>query len=256
MILGIVVTSLLSSCGINSNIMLKTPKGYVFDSIPMNPSREYKLAPNDIIEFRLYANDGFKVIDLSAGTIAGNQGGAAVRNQIAGSFINYLIRPDSIARLPMLGDIKLAGYTKLEAEMALEKAYSKYYVSPYVQITITNQRVIVFPGNGADATVVPLTNNNTTLLESIARAGGIPDRGRAKRVKIIRQVGTDKEIYQIDMSTVDQGLEYTGMIMQANDVIYVEPVPQISQGLVREIAPIVSLVSSAFILYLTLSNLQ
>lgn len=256
--IGIVFTTLFASCGINSNLMLKTPKGYEFDSIPMSPTQEYKLAPNDVISFRLFANDGFKVIDLAAGTAIGSQSGgtANARNTISGNFISYLIRPDSITRLPMLGDLKLAGYTKLEAEMVLEKAYSKYYVRPYVQLQITNKRVIVFPGNGADAQVIGLQNNNTTLLETLARAGGIPERGRAKRVKIIRQVGTEKEVYQVDLSTIGEGLKYVNMIMQANDVVYVEPVPEISRGLVKEVAPILSLVSSVFVIYLTVNNLR
>ncbi len=255
---GCILCTLLSSCGINSNIMLKTPRDYKFDSIPMSPTTEYHLAPNDIVSFRLYANDGFKLIDLSAGTLFNQNGGGVAANRVAagGAFIQYLIRPDSLTRLPMLGEVKLAGLTKLEAEKKLEEEYSKYYVNPYVQVQITNKRVIVFPGDGASAQVVNLVNNNTTLLEALATVGGIPDRGRAKRIKIIRQVGSEKQIYQVDMSTIDPGINYVNMILQANDIIYVEPVPELSRGLLREISPIVSLVSSVFVIYLTVNNLR
>ena len=249
---GIVMSFILSSCGINSNFMLKTPRDFVFDSIPMMPKTDYVIAPNDIVSFKLYANDGFKVIDLAAGTSADGNLNANNRNLT----ITYLVRADSMSRLPMLGDFKIAGLTKLEAEMKLEKSYSKFYVNPYVQIGIDNQRVFIFRGNGADAQVIKLDHNNTTLLETLAKAGGIPDRGRSKRVKLIRQVKGKQEIYQIDLSTIDNGLKYITMIMQANDIVYVEPVPEISRGILQEVNPIVSLISSAFLIYLTLSNIQ
>ena len=237
--------------------MLKSPRDFVFGSIPMVPKTDYEIAPNDLVSFRLYANDGFKVIDLAAGTSAEGSGGATARNMsFGGNFITYLVRTDSMARIPMLGDFKIAGLTKIEAEVELEKAYSKYYVNPYVQIQIDNQRVFIFPGNGADAQVVKLDRNNTTLLEAIAKAGGIPPRGRAKRVKLIRRVNGIQEIYRIDLSTIGSGLKYINMIMQANDIVYVEPVPEISRGVLQEVAPIVSLVSSVFLIYLTLSNIQ
>ena len=247
----------MSSCGINSNFMLKTPRDFQFDSIPMAPKVDYVIAPNDLFSFRLFANDGFKVIDLAAGTTADPTGANNLTNRGLGqSFISYLVRQDGMSRLPMLGDVQIAGLTKLEAEMNLEEAYAKYYVNPYVQVQIQNQRVFVFPGNGADAKVIELRNNNTTLLEAIARAGGIAERGRAKRVKIIRQKEEGKDVYQINLSTIGEGLKYTSMIMQANDIIYVEPVPEISQGVLNEVTPIVALLSSAFVIYLTINQLK
>lgn len=252
--IALAILTLTQSCGINSNLMLKTPKEYVFDSIPEDLTvEEYRIAPNDVISFRLYANGGFLVIDLSAGTASnGGTGGSLARG---GSFIQYLVRPDSTARLPMIGDTKLAGYTKLEAEMYLQGLYEQYYKDPYVQIKVTNRRVIVFPGNGADAKVITLSNNNTTLLETIAQAGGIPPRGRAKRIKLIRRVNNVRQVYLLDLATID-GIREMDMIMQANDIVYVEPVPEIARELVRDVAPFVSLVSSLWLIYVTIRNVQ
>lgn len=246
---------LTQSCSVNSNLMLKTPKEYVYDSLPDNlKTEEYRIAPNDVIRFRLYANGGFLVIDLAAGTAqAAGNGGAA--NTRAGSFIEYLVRPDSSARLPMIGDTKLAGYTKLEAELYLQGLYKKFYNDPYVQLQVTNKRVIVFPGNGADAKVIPLTNNNVSLMEAIATAGGIPERGRSRRIKLIRFVEDERHVYLINLSTID-GIKQMDMIMQANDIVYVEPVPDIARELVKDIAPVVSLVSSLWLIYVTVRNIQ
>src|SRR5688500_4279864 len=58
----------MNSCGIlYPNVMLTTPRDYVYDTLKLDSatfSAEYRLAPNDAIQFRLFANDGYKMIDL------------------------------------------------------------------------------------------------------------------------------------------------------------------------------------------------
>ncbi len=128
-------------------------------------------------------------------------------------------------------------------------------MNPFVQISVTNRRVIVFPGNGGDAKVLYLANNNTTLLEAIALAGGIAERGRASRIKLIRKNDNgQRQVYRIDLSTIE-GLKYTDILVQANDYIYIEPVPEIGRELLKEVAPIVSLISSAAIVISVISKL-
>ena len=67
---------------------------------------------------------------------------------------------------------------------------------------------------------------NTTVIEVLARAGGIRARGRSKRIKLIRQDGEENLVFMMDLSTVE-GLEAARTVVQANDIIYVESNPQI-----------------------------
>lgn len=233
--------SAMIGCNINSNLMLKTPKDFVFDEIPSDTVlTSYTISPNDIIQFRLFANEGYRIIDLSAGTEAN---GRTFINR--NNMLDFLVDQNGAVRLPILDTVYLAGLTVREAEFHLQTLYDSFYVDPYIQVEVLNRRAIVFPGSGADAQVVPLANRNTTLMEVLASVGGIPDRGRAKRIKIMRKMGeTGREVYMVDLSTID-GLKHADMIIQANDYIYVEPAPNISQELLSEIAPIVSIISSA-----------
>jgi polysaccharide biosynthesis/export protein len=222
--------------------MLKTDKNYPFDVPPDNPTVQYKIIPNDIIEFRLFANEGFKIIDLSSGT----EGGQQVRN----ININYLVEADGSVRLPLLDTCNLKNKTVRQSEIYLEKKYSEYYVNPFVQIQVVNKRVIVFPGNGSDAKVITLNNNNTTLMEALAMAGGITERGKANRIKLVRKNTEGKrDVYLISLSTMEDGLKYADMVVQANDYIYVEPVPQYGREVLTNIAPYISLLSSAILIY-------
>jgi polysaccharide biosynthesis/export protein len=238
----------LPGCFINANLMLKTDKNFIYDTIPESPSTEYRISPNDIINFRLYANDGFMLIDVASGIDNAN------RMQMNRNYLNYLVETDGTVRLPIIGKIPISGYTVREAEFYLEEKYNEFYVKPFVQVQVVNKRVIVFPGNGSDAKVITLENNNTTLMEVIAMAGGITERGRAAKIKVIRKVDGVRKVYLVDLSTID-GLKYVDMIVQANDYIYVEPVPEVGKELVRDIAPIVSLLTSAILVYSVIMRL-
>lgn len=249
------VLLILGSCNINNDLMLKTPKDYEFDTPPDSADTEYTIGVNDIIQFRLFSNDGFKIIDLTATTETSegnNRGGLMLNNR---NTLSYLVHADSIIRLPVLGDVKIAGLTLRESEDTLSAMYSEYYIDPFVQVNILNKRAIVFPGSGGNASVVPLPNNNTTLMEVLAQAGGISGRGKAARIKIMRRVQDKREIYLIDLSTIE-GLKHVDMIIQANDYIYVEPVPEIAREILADVTPIVSIISSAIVVYTSLRLIQ
>nr|WP_294858070.1 polysaccharide biosynthesis/export family protein [uncultured Fluviicola sp.] len=241
---------LLQSCGINSNLMFRTPKGMkeVRDSIPLKPVAEYKISRDDKFSFMLYTNEGERIVNEMAGMN---------KEAIAKAEIEYVVRPDGTADLPILGATKVAGFTVKQCEDTLSHLFEQKngYNKPFVQVKLTNQRVIVFPGNGSAAKVIPLQNSNTTLMEAIALAGGIAERGKANTVKIMRVVNDVRTMYVIDLSVIE-GLKYVDMIVQANDFIYIEPKEQVGQETLKVVAPIVSLVSSALVIITVFSTLK
>lgn len=240
--------ALLSGCGINSNIMFKVPKGDLVygDSIPMTPQEDYRISVDDKISFLLYTNSGELLLQPNAGVNASTAEG---RN------IEYLIKRDGTVELPKIGNVKVEGMTVVECEDLLESKYNLEYQDPFVQVRITNQRVVVFPGNGSDAKVILLENNNTTLMEAIAQAGGITERGKANTVKLMRRENGKRKVYVLDLSTIE-GLKYVDMIVQANDYIYIEPNPQLAREVVKEVAPIVTIVSSAVVILTVVNSLK
>ncbi|MGV6861491.1 MAG: polysaccharide biosynthesis/export family protein [Putridiphycobacter sp.] len=226
--------------------MLKTPKDYQYDEVNIDSANaaneEMIIDVNHILKFQFFTNDGQTVLDIVSGTSGNGQGGAQVLN--SSNSLQYSILNDSLVKLPVIGEVNLVGMSIREAQHFLEEMYSKYYKNPFVQITITNNRVIVFPGSGGEAQVVYLKNNNTTLLEAIALSGGIAERGRAKRIKLIRKDESgERKVILIDLSTIE-GLKYTDIIVQNGDYIYIEPVPELGKELLKDIAPIFSLISS------------
>ncbi len=232
----------LSSCGwLNSSIMFKSSKKFKnYVSLDSIKTKEYKISPNDIVEFNIYSNDGFKLVDLTSL----NNTNTGYRFE---SNLQYKVEPDGTIKLPIIGKTPITGLTVIEAETFLEQKYSEFYIRPYILMKVTNKRVIVFPGSAGDAKVIPLANNNTTLIEAIALAGGIADDGKARVIKVFRKNGEKDDIFLIDLSKIE-GLKQANMVLQANDIIYIEPRRKYASRVLAEIAPIISLITSTVVL--------
>lgn len=236
----LLVLIVFSSCKLlRPNLMLKTSKDYTYDKIVDSLSRQdYKIDFNDIVNVRIFSNDGFKIVDL-----------ANTAQNARFIDIDYVVNRDGTAKLPLVGRVKLAGLSVREATEYLEQIYADYYVKPFVYLTVTNKRVIVFPGNGGAAKVLNLVNNNTTVIEALALTGGISEDGKAYKVKLIRnQDNQPPKVYLMDLSKIE-GIAVGNTVVLAHDIIYVEPRYRLARTLVAEITPIVSLISTTFLLY-------
>ncbi len=250
---GVVAWLLLSGCTINKDIMFQTPSDFPFDDLSAVQASDYRIAPNDFLDFRLFSNGGQRLLLITAGTQQNAQAGNMMMNQ-RGQETQYWVRPNGMVELPEIGDIELAGLTIQEAQDALEAAYSSLYLDPYAMLSVTNNRVMVFPGASGAARVITIQNLNTSVLEALALAGGISPRGNAEVVKLIRMEGDQRRVYEMNLSTID-GLADAATTVQAGDIVYVEPVPEIASEITRDVAPYLSLISSFSLVFAVLNNL-
>ena len=246
LLMMLVVTMAFSSCNINTSVMFKVPKGYEYATDQTIGNIEYKIAPNDIIGFSVYTNDGFKLVDMTTSA-------ESVSSRVSvGNSNNYasqfLVEPDGLMKLPIIGKIKVSGLTVREAEKLLETQYATFYNKPFVLLKVVNRRVLVFPGTGGAGRVVNLDNENTTIIEALAFAGGLTNTGKAKKIKLIRGDLRNPKVILINLSTIE-GVKQSNMLLQANDIIYVEPVPRYSQEVLTQITPIVGIITSLALIY-------
>lgn len=229
---------LATGCTVNRDIMFKTPVDYAFDTVPDSTSPTFRIQPNDNLQFRLFANKGFKMIDFVSDDGANSR-------LIQRMTFTYVVEYDGSVKLPILGYVPLAGLTLREAELRLEELYTPSYKDPFVQLQVSNRRVVVFTGGGGTAKVIPIENNNPTLLEVIGLAGGLDNRGNAHKVKVFRRKGDGKGrfVYQFDLSDIE-GLPSADMIMQGDDVVYVQPNADIAREVLQDLTPVISLLTS------------
>jgi polysaccharide biosynthesis/export protein len=196
--------------------------------------QEYVIAPNDVLQINMTSKDGESLL-------AGGGEGAS-------SGLSYTVEYDGQIKLPILNRTPIAGKTLREAEKMLEEIYSPYFNEPFVQLKVSNKRVILFfGGQESHSSVVLLNSDNTTLFEVMAQSGGVQG-GKAHNIKLIRGDLKNPKIYKIDLSTI-KGMTEADMVLQANDIIYIEPRNQISQKIVGAIAPYLTLFSTFLAVY-------
>lgn len=236
---------MLSSCHINPSVMFKVPNNYQYATDQTIGNVEYRIAANDILAFSIYTNDGFKLVDLTTSITNAVGGASAGASNISTPF---LVEPDGQVKLPIISKIKVVGLTVRDAEKMLEQQYSTFYNKPFVILKVTNRRVLVFPGTGGSGKVVNIENENTTLIEALALAGGITNTGKSDKIKIIRGDLRNPKVMLIDLSTIE-GMQQSNMLLQANDIIYVEAVPRYSQEFFIQLTPIVGIITSLALIY-------
>ncbi|HTA62245.1 MAG TPA: polysaccharide export protein EpsE, partial [Bacteroidia bacterium] len=66
--------------------------------------------------------------------------------------------------------------------------------------------------------------------------------------KLVRNAKPKPLVYLIDLSTIN-GLKAGNTVVQANDVIYVEPRPRFISRAIGELAPYLSVFSSLILIY-------
>jgi polysaccharide export outer membrane protein len=247
-----------SGCTINRDILFQTTDEFEFDELAASVGAEYRIAPNDFLSFQLFSNDGQRLLAATAGSM---EGGAAGQNlnqmlqQQQNGGVRYLVQPDGRVKFPEIGWVEVEGLTLEEAEALVEKQYASLYQLPYAIVRVLNNRVLVFPGASGSAVVITLQNMNTTLIEALALAGGVSGRGDAAKVKLIRRTDEGNKVYFMDLSTI-AGLRDAQTIVQANDIIYVEPVPEIAREVLNDISPVASIVSSLSVFWAVLLSTQ
>jgi len=231
--------------------MFKTNSDYKYSQTPdYKKIQAYKISPNDILVFDIYTNNGFNLINL---TSFNNTTGATI--QALPSKPEYIVDADGYVKLPIIGKKKISGLTIREVETLLEQSFSEFYLNPFAVAKITNRRVIYFTGNSSAAKVISLTDNNTTVLQMIAKEGGLDIYGKARRIKLIRDVNGNHEVYLLDLSTI-KGIDDAHIVLQANDIIYVDPRRRVSSKAFTEMAPIISLFSSSLLIIAVINNLK
>ena len=198
--------------------------------------KNYVIQPNDFLSLQVYTNEGERLIDpdfLLRKEMMTQAG--AVANAV--EEIKYLVTQDGLAKFPMIGAVKLDGLTLRQAEELLQKEYEKYYQKPFVVLKYQNKRVVVLGAPGGQ--VIPLANDNMTLLEVLALAKGVDNTAKANNIRVIR----GDQVMIADLTTFE-GYKQNNIIMVPGDVVYVEPIRRPFLEGIRDYGPVITILTS------------
>ena len=102
--------------------------------------------------------------------------------------------------------------------------------------------------------VIPLNNENMSLVEVIALAGGINQDGKAHNVRLIRGDLNNPTVFLIDLGTI-AGMKASILNVEPGDIIYLEPRRRVFFEALSDVTPILSLVTSLLTLAFIIANL-
>lgn len=137
---------------------------------PATPAREVRLKPGDVVRIAVWRNE-----------------------ELSGEFT---IAADSTIRHPLYKDVKVAGVllsvvrTRLHDYLSRLESNPQFVVEPLIKVAVGGQ--VMQPN------LYPLPPE-TTIAQAIALAGGITERGRLDRVRVLR----DSVELQLDLTSAE-----------------------------------------------------
>ncbi|WP_339811627.1 polysaccharide biosynthesis/export family protein [uncultured Imperialibacter sp.] len=244
---------ILSSCKLyKQDIMFKMDEEFTESDLKQAVSlaeKNYQIKKDDYLRLDVFTNGGERIVDPNFEL---RQGMTNQNMQNTRQFV-YLVRQDGLVKLPMVGDVDILGMTIYEAEQKLQALYSEHYIDPYVVLRYENRRVIVLGANGGQ--VIPLVNENTSLIEVIALSGGINQGAKSQTVRLIRGNLNNPEVYMIDLSTVS-GMRSSIVRLEPGDIVYIDPWRRVWIESLRDVSPILSLITGVITLALVVKSIN
>lgn len=135
--------------------------------------------------------------------------------------ITYLVNSDGDINFPVLGKIKVEGFTTKEITNHLTEALAVYIKNPIVNSRLTNFKVTVL-GEVKSPGTYPVPNERISILEAIGLAGDLTIQGKRKTVVLIREQNGKRTFVDIDLTSREM-LNSPYFYLAQNDVLIVEP---------------------------------
>lgn len=134
-------------------------------------------------------------------------------------------RVDALGNIdfPILGKLHVDGLKISEVKNLIESRIKQgeYIKDPLVSVEFLNFKYTVL-GAVANNGTFTVNGDRITILEAIANAGDLTSKARIDKVKVIREVGNEKQMFIHDLRCTDI-FQSPCFYLQQNDIVYVEP---------------------------------
>jgi polysaccharide export outer membrane protein len=130
-----------------------------------------------------------------------------------------VVRPDGKLTLVLLDDVYVSGMTPAEIDEKLTRLYNEYIVGADVTVSMVglNSKYIYVIGQVGREGPMPYTGE-MTILQAIARAGGVNFRAEPKAIQVARNGKVWKVNYDDIVIKAQRG---QNMYLQPDDIVFV-----------------------------------
>ncbi|MEH0158233.1 polysaccharide biosynthesis/export family protein [Limibacter armeniacum] len=267
----LVTSVLFNACTFKQSILFKTNNDInpnAFEFSVNQATQNYLVDCNDHLAISVFTNKGERLIDpnkefqVSAPLTNVSQSNRNQQLQQNREDFNsitqlpimensatpsvYVVDGEGYVNLPLIGRKQVKGLTLNEVDDLLASEYKQYYLEPFVISQYVNKRVLVMGALGEK--VVPIRNENMTVIEVITIVGGVLQNGKANNIRHIRPDPVEgfkqASVQVIDLTTID-GLRKANINVSPNDVIYIEPRRKLDSQNLRDVTSIIGAVTSS-----------
>lgn len=207
----------ITSCSTRQYQTLFQQKNLLGDSSyqSSDATSEYRIKSQDILQVRNLQDTKYLINTVPTTNVNSN-----VLNTGTSENLDFQVDDDGNVILPAIGRVKVAGYTRVEAQKLVEDAYrSKVLQNPLIELKIVNLKVTIL-GEVRGQGNYPLTKDHTSLIETLGAAGGLTERANESNVKIIRGGNKNPKVILVDLSNI-QSVNDPRTILQNGDIIYI-----------------------------------
>lgn len=228
-----ILVILLSACSNTRYATKKLNPAFNYFQKGLDSAQEMKftaltIKPNDLLNIQISSNtlNQEQVALFNAANFGGSVGtnGGAIANQQqfgGANTFGFLVDEEGFIKYPMLGKLQVAGMTRnaLAQKLESELAKKEYVKEPNIQVRFLQLKVNVMGEVKAPGTKT-FSADRITILDAIAAAGDLSDRGRRDNITVIREEAGQKKSYQVNLLNTDF-INSPVFQLQQNDVVYV-----------------------------------
>ena len=144
-------------------------------------------------------------------------------NALGNSYISpYTVSPQGTIDFPVIGEIKVGGMSRYEAEQAIKKELQKDQLKDAnvtVELKNINYNVL---GEVNKPGVYEITKDKTTLLEALGAASDASVYGKRDSVIVVRTEGNTRKSYVLSLNSAKDMFNSEAFYIHQNDIIYVK----------------------------------
>jgi len=208
----------------------------------LNISYSSKIVPNDILSIDIYNMN-------QKSNIMMNDKGSVVPDN------NYVVYPDGTIILPLLNMVNIEGLTIKELNAKLTDDYRAFLKAPYVKASIKNHKIFVL-GEVVNRGVVPIEGETISVIEAIAKSGGLTDHAIRSHIRVISEEHGKYVMRTLNLNKFST-LNSHNLMLKHNSIVYVEPKgTKAVRVAINDYLPIMQAISSVLGTFLTIDYLK
>jgi polysaccharide export outer membrane protein len=209
LILLLVLIGLLSSCVSSEKIIYFQEDGTETGKEVL-PNFEPIIGVDDLLAINIATIDMEAAVPFNVSAGVQEAGGST-----------YLVDVNGEIDFPVIGTLKVAGFTTKALRKKLKSVLSEYLIKPTVAIRLLNFKVTIMGAVGSPGSF-NIPSERITIVEALALAGDLQLLGKRKNVLLIREKEGERMYVNIDL-TNRKLFSSPYYYLAPNDLLYVEP---------------------------------